>query len=157
MTVADSGAPAADVVEAEAGDLAALVDLHALCFGEAWSRDAIAGVLGAPGAFGLIACSGGRAAGFVLVRAVSDQCELLAAGVLPVMRRRGIGRILLDAALARAAAEGARVMFLEVAEDNPAARALYAGAGFAGVGRWPDYYRRPGAAAVAAVVLRRAL
>ena len=70
MTVADGGAPAADVVEAEAGDLAALVDLHALCFGEALSRDAIAGVLGAPGAFGLIACSGGRAAGFVLVRAV---------------------------------------------------------------------------------------
>ena len=49
-------------------------------------------------------------------------------------------------------------MFLEVAEDNRAARALYAAAGFASVGRRPAYYARPGAAdAVAALILRRDL
>ena len=37
------------VAIAESGDPGALADLHALCFDEAWSRDAVAGVLGGPG------------------------------------------------------------------------------------------------------------
>ncbi|HEY0838393.1 MAG TPA: alanine acetyltransferase, partial [Azospirillum sp.] len=40
------------------------------------------------------------------------------------------------------------------AEDNAAARALYAAAGFATVGRRPGYYKRPDGR-VAALVLRR--
>jgi ribosomal-protein-alanine N-acetyltransferase len=39
-----------------------------------------------------------------------------------------------------AAAAGAARMLLEVAEDNAAARALYAAAGFAPAGRRPRYY-----------------
>jgi ribosomal-protein-alanine N-acetyltransferase len=47
---------------------------------------------------------------------------------------------LLHAAEARAAADGARTMFLEVAPENFAARALYASAGYTEVGRRPRYY-----------------
>ena len=48
-------------------------------------------------------------------------------------------------------------MFLEVAEDNPGAIALYERTGFTAVGRRASYYGRPGAQAVDAVVMRRTL
>ena len=44
--------------------------------------------------------------------------------------------------MVRAAALGAERMFLEVAEGNAAARALYARTGFAGAGRRRGYYAR---------------
>jgi ribosomal-protein-alanine N-acetyltransferase len=57
------------------------------------------------------------------------------------------------AAMADARAAGAAAMFLEVAESNAAARALYGGLGFAPVGRRPRYYEN----GEDALVLRRAL
>ena len=65
--------------------------------------------------------------------------------------------MLLRAALARAAAAGSARVFLEVAEDNAAARALYLRHGFAQVGRRPAYYRRGQTRAAAALVLARRL
>ena len=71
-------------------------------------------------------------------------------GVSPTRRRRGLGGTLLARVLARAAA----AVFLEVAEDNRAARALYRGAGLRLVGRRAGYYRRRGGPAATALVLR---
>ena len=49
--------------------------------------------------------------------------------------------------LIRASRRGeARKVFLEVAEDNAAARALYAKLGFQEIGRRRAYYKRPGGA-----------
>ncbi|MFP6745159.1 MAG: GNAT family N-acetyltransferase [Alphaproteobacteria bacterium] len=104
-----------------------------------------------PGGFAFIAHAGGRAAGFVLGRTTGDECEIL---TLAVLRRRGLGRALVERLLARAATDGATTVFLEVAEDNKSAGCLYAGAGFTTVGRRPGYYRRRGRPAVAARVLR---
>jgi len=77
--------------------------------------------------------------------------------VRPELRGAGVGGRLVEAALESARADGAESVFLEVAEDNPNARRLYAGRGFEEVGRRPAYYPRPGAGAVDALVLRRAL
>ena len=147
----------ADFDIADSDEPGVLADLHGLCFDEAWSRGAVAGALGGPGAFGLLVRAGGRAAGFALGRVLGDECELLAMGVPPVMRRRGLGRALLARVLDRAAGDGAAAVFLEVAEDNGAARALYHGAGFSQVGRRKGYYRRRGGPAVTALVLRLGL
>jgi ribosomal-protein-alanine N-acetyltransferase len=54
--------------------------------------------------------------------------------------------------MARAAALGARAMFLEVAAGNEAAAALYRSAGFAAVARRPGYYE-----GADALVMRAAL
>ena len=136
-------------------DHACLADLHDLGFDPAWGRDSISGIFANPGALGLIARLEGRAAGFSLCRGTGDESELLALGVLPALRRGGIARDLLDATIAALAKDGMRALFLEVAEDNTAGRALYAAAGFTAVGRRADYYRRIGAEPVAALVLRR--
>lgn len=133
-----------------------LADLHALCFDEPWSADTVRQVLGTVGAFGLAGRIDGAdaPAGFALARVVLDECELLSLGVAPDRRRRGLGAALLDAAMARAAAFGARWFLLEVGTDNGPARRLYASRGMVGVGRRPGYYPRPGGATEDAVTMR---
>jgi ribosomal-protein-alanine N-acetyltransferase len=56
-------------------------------------------------------------------------------------RRKGIGTLLLRAALDDAQAGGARRAFLEVRESNNAAQAMYDRLGFKITGRRPRYYR----------------
>jgi ribosomal-protein-alanine N-acetyltransferase len=59
------------------------------------------------------------------------------------------------AAVAREAARrGCASLVLEVAEDNSVAGALYAGLGFAAVGRRSGYYRRADGRAADAMILR---
>ncbi|MBI4184038.1 MAG: ribosomal protein S18-alanine N-acetyltransferase [Proteobacteria bacterium] len=138
------------------GDATTLAALHGACFAEAWSVADFAALLALPGASALIAEGGGEAVGFVLVRAVGGECEILSMGVRPADRRRGLGARLLDRALAEAARAGAGVVFLEVAIDNIAALALYRRAGFREVGRRSRYYRPTGTGrpAADALVLR---
>jgi ribosomal-protein-alanine N-acetyltransferase len=117
---------------------ALLADIHAAAFpaAEAWDEAAIATLLATPGAGALLLGRDGMA----MLRVAADEAEILTLAVRPESRRRGAGRVLLAAAMQAAAAAGARRMLLEVAEDNAAARALYAAAGFAPVGRRPRYY-----------------
>ncbi len=66
---------------------------------------------------------------------------------------QGIGLGMLEG-LARAARRGdAKRIFLDVAEDNEAARALYHKLGFVEVGRRKRYYQRVGAEPVDALTL----
>jgi len=135
-------------------DVPAIAALQAACFadrrgGEVWSGAAIARILALPGAYGLLATLGADApAGFLLGRTGADKSEVLSLGVPRALRRRGVGRALVRAAIERAGADGSARLVLEVAEDNWAALGLYAGAGFVLVGRQPRYYRRRGVAAL---------
>jgi [ribosomal protein S18]-alanine N-acetyltransferase len=125
-----------------------LADLHATAFDAPWDAAAFAALLDQSGVH-LIE----RDAGFILIRVVADEAEILTLAVRPEARRAGLGLILVKAAADAAADTGASTLFLEVAEDNAPARALYARAGFSQVGKRPRYYARPGAAAVDALLL----
>jgi len=136
----------------DAADMAAL---HAGAFDAPWREPDIAQILASPGGFGVVARDGGRPpAGFILARAIAGEAEILTLAVDPASRRGGIGLALLTAAIGIAQENGAAAMFLEVADDNAAALALYARAGFAEAGRRRGYYRRAGGTAVDARVLR---
>jgi len=126
-----------------------LARFHAQCFPEPWSAKFISALLAEPTCFAL-ACENG----FVLVRVVGGEAELLSLGVVPAARRRGVGSDLLVEALRQARERGATVMYLEVAETNSSAIALYKGHHFAHVGCRKGYYIAPGAAAVNALVLK---
>ncbi len=119
---------------AAAGLLAAL---HAGCFreGARWDEAAMAALLGMPGCFAVADLDG-----LALARVAADEAELLTLGVLPQARRRGAGSALLRAASGEAVRLGATRLFLEVAEGNAPARALYAQAGLVEVGRRRRYY-----------------
>ena len=69
------------------------------------------------------------------------EAELLTMAVLPVMRRSGIGRLLLHELIQRVLRYGAEAMWLEVRVSNAAAIALYRSAGFVDVGWRKGYYR----------------
>jgi ribosomal-protein-alanine N-acetyltransferase len=97
-------------------------------------------MLGLPGHFGLLATQQDQPLGFALGRVQADQAEILTIAVRPGARGQGVGRALLNALLTEAAKRGALDLFLEVAEPNAAARALYAGAGAKEVGRRRRYY-----------------
>ena len=149
-------APAVQLRVAGPFDMPLLAALHARCFAEVWDAAAWAGLLAMPGAVAFLAEDPGTgdALGFVALRAVAGEAEIISIGVRPGARRAGIGRRLLAAAIAAVAEGGAARLFLEVAADNWPARALYLASGFVEVGRRPDYYRR-GAGAVTALVLAR--
>lgn len=150
-------------------DLAAL---HAAAFTvpRPWSADEFSALLADPAVFlvesprgdkppgptaGVLAQGG--TAGFLLGRVVLDEAELLTVAVRPAAQGRGIGGALVAAFLARAAARGAGRAFLEVAEDNAVARAVYARAGFSAVGRRRGYFRAPGGRRIDALVMARDL
>ncbi len=134
-----------------ADDTPALAAAHALSFDHPWAAEAFADLMATPGVFAL-----GDGDGFILCRTVVDEAEILTLAVSPTARRAGLGRALVEAAMGVAALAGAQAAFLEVAEDNAAARALYAAAGFSVAGRRRGYYARPDRA-VDAVVMRREL
>ncbi|GAA0773695.1 ribosomal protein S18-alanine N-acetyltransferase [Brevundimonas olei] len=116
-------------------DPARLAAIHAEAFAAAWDRAALAELLASPGVFAVA-----EEGGFILIRVVVDEAEILTLAVRPSAQRAGLGARLVEAAVVRAAALGAERMFLEVAEGNGAARALYARSGFVEMGRRRGYY-----------------
>jgi ribosomal-protein-alanine N-acetyltransferase len=112
---------------------------------ETWSERAFSDVLNSAGCFCLVAIDQAgdeTPIGFAAVRVRAQESELLSLGVVPDYQRRGIAQALIRRAKQGAADIGARQMFLEVAEDNPGAYALYCDMGFDQVGTRPDYYTR---------------
>lgn len=109
----------------------------------------------------LLAGKGARAMGddraFALFRVILDEAELLTIATHPAQRRKGLARTLMEQWQAEAARMGARRAFLEVAADNSAAVALYAGCGYAATGRRREYYSRKGRAPVDAILMTRTL
>jgi len=127
---------------------ARLAEIHAAAFPAPWDAAAFEALLAQTGVFVLEAPDG-----FILLRAVADEAEILTLAVAPLVRRNGVGRALVEAAAATAAARGAESLFLEVSADNAAALALYAAAGFEPAGLRKGYY----ADGADALVLRRTL
>jgi ribosomal-protein-alanine N-acetyltransferase len=139
-----------------AGAAEPLAILHRACFpDEPWDASALARIQALHGCFGWLAWAGTKPAGFVLVRDLANECEILSLGVAPRHRRCGIGRALLEATVTETARRGIRSLVLEVAIDNDAARALYEAVEFVTVGRRARYYQRPDGRADA-LILRRA-
>nr|WP_314075311.1 GNAT family N-acetyltransferase [uncultured Roseococcus sp.] len=134
------------LVVAEPGEADLLATIHATAFPPeaAWDATTIATLLGLEGTFGLRADE----KGFLLARQTLDEAEILTLAVRPDARRGGIAAKLVKTVLAGVEAAGAHSMFLEVAEDNTAAIALYAAFGFTRIGLRRDYYA-PGAHALA--------
>lgn len=125
-----------------------MAQVHTAAFERPWDAAAFAALIAQPGVTAL-----GDADGFILIRTVADEAEILTLAVIPAVRRRGQGRALVQAAAIQARAAGAQRLFLEVAEDNAAATALYRQAGFAEVGRRARYYPRTGGEDAAALLL----
>jgi tRNA threonylcarbamoyladenosine biosynthesis protein TsaB len=137
---------------------AVLATLHADGFAgqsdEVWTEKSLRELLAMPGALALLALQGGDPVGFLLLRQAADEAEIITLAVQPRARRAGIARRLLTVGLDKMTGRGALHCFLEVAETNDAARALYASAGFVEVGRRPAYYRDAAGGRCDAILMR---
>lgn len=134
-----------------------LAALHRACFPEdPWDAAAMAEITAMSGFFGRVAWQDEAPVGFALALDLKPECEILSLGTLPQHRRAGIARTLLAEVCREARERRAEFAVLEVAIDNMAARALYAGFGFTQVSSRPKYYRR-GDSLIDAVILRLAL
>jgi ribosomal-protein-alanine N-acetyltransferase len=150
--------PEAPRLEVAGPETAALLaDIHAQAFDTPWNGEQLARSLDGPGAFAVMALSGDRAQGFVIARAMAGEAEVITLAVRPTDRRQGLGRTLMDAAIATALAFGATVMWLEAAVDNEAAVALYLSMGFETTGRRKLYYARADGPRIDALIMRREL
>lgn len=114
-----------------------LAALHATAFDAPWDATAFSDLLSGPGVFAIESADG-----FILMRAVADEAEILTLAVRPDARGRGEGGRLTTEGVAGAVERGAERVFLEVAEDNASALAVYRRAGFEEAGRRPRYYAR---------------
>ena len=141
--------------EAMPSDAAALASLHGASFRRGWSEDEFERLLLERNVITHRAMMSRRLVGFVVSRLAPPEAEILSIAVASSQRGRGLARRLLDLHLRRLVGLGARTVFLEVDENNMAARRLYRRMGFGDAGRRDRYYQQDSVAASAALVLRR--
>ena len=131
-------------------DIATIAEIERRSFSDPWSERSFRDVLAHSGMF--FACARGdvndgpaasRVLGYVVAWFAGGQGEIANLAVDPDARGRGIGSILLDAALDKARRQRTDEVFLEVRSSNLRARQLYESRGFAEVGRRRRYYRQP--------------
>ena len=132
----------------------AMAALHARAFTDQrpWTAAEIATLLDSPHTVLLT-----DPMGFLLGRVLAGEAEILTLAVDPLVQRQGRAGWLLEQFLALALTDGATQAFLDVAEDNAPARALYTQAGFRMAGRRRGYFARAGGPAVDAILMSRAL
>ena len=131
----------------------ALADLHARCFStrpRPWTEAEFDEYLAATHVTIL-----GDDLGFLVLRVIAPEAEILTIAVDPAHRQQGRGRDLLEEAEKTASTAGATEVYLEVSEANTAARRLYAVSGYQETGRRKDYYGAGGRDRETAVVLRK--
>jgi len=127
--------------------------LHRLSFEAAWNEAALLGHIEKDIGYGVFTP---QLSGFIIISHAVDQAEILTLAIDPVFRRQGLAKKLVNAACQEVIKRGASVLFLEVAEDNHGAIALYRASGFTPIGRRPAYYRRSGGR-IAALTYRKDL
>ncbi|HSL69543.1 MAG TPA: ribosomal protein S18-alanine N-acetyltransferase, partial [Longimicrobiales bacterium] len=135
-------------------DLPEVMQIERSCFTMPWSEATFRGLLRRSDADLVVGEAAGKVVGYAAFWAVLDQGELGNVAVAARWRRKGVGRTLVRAILARAAERGVREIFLEVRVSNHAAQKLYQRHGFAEVGRRRNYYLEP---LEDALVMRREL
>lgn len=132
-----------------------LAALHARAFPgppRAWTAEEFASFLSDPAVSILTAADA-----FLVTRRAGPEAEVLTLCTAPEARRKGQARALMTQFEGDAQAADVEEIFLEVAETNVAARALYAALGYSQRGHRKDYYSQGGRQRVHAYVLSKPL
>jgi [ribosomal protein S18]-alanine N-acetyltransferase len=138
LRVSEAG-PGASVERARPGDAPALARVAAASLPAPWSELAFAEEIAAAGArVWLVRGPAGEPVGYLAARRVLDEVEVVSLAVSAEWRRQGLGRALLEHALARE--NGVTAAHLEVRSDDAGAQAFYAQQGFHAVGRRTGFY-----------------
>lgn len=119
-----------------------LAELHASGFEASWSEADFEGHIQRKTDPITPLFKGGVLIGFALLRLAVDQAEILTIVIHPDVQKQGLGEELLRRAEQDALSQGADIIFLDVAADNPAAISLYRKSAYREYGKRPGYYKR---------------
>lgn len=119
-------------------DLPAVVSIERRSFGSPWSPGMFVLEMSKASTIGLVAESGGRIIGYIVLSRYDRAWHLMNVAVDPAFRRAGIASRLIDAAF-RSSGENGPVT-LEVRPTNVAAIRLYKQHGFRAYGHRRGYY-----------------
>ncbi|WP_224982063.1 ribosomal protein S18-alanine N-acetyltransferase [Geomonas agri] len=123
------------------GDLDSVLRIEAASFPRPWTRRHFLDEIEHPDSHPMVAVTGsGTVAGYLCLKQVLDEAEILDVAVDPACRGGGIGRALVDWAIAFCRDHTLRLLCLEVRVGNHEAISLYRRLGFAEVGRRKNYY-----------------
>jgi ribosomal-protein-alanine N-acetyltransferase len=129
-----------EVAPVSPGDADMLARIHATSFPAPWKADDFALFLRQKEVSGWAAGHDGLPDGFILVRHVADEAEIMTIAVDPATRGTGLGRALLAHAVEELRKIGVTSLFLEVGARNVPAIGLYRAAGFVACGKRKGYY-----------------
>src|SRR5258708_8681334 len=138
------GGGTAAVEPAGLRDTGRLAQLHGASFHRGWGEGEFESMLTERNTLVHRLRLGRKIIGFAVSRMAADEAEILSIAVDARHRGRGLSRNLLLTHLGHLAGCGVRTVFLEVEENNRAARRLYDRAGFSVAGRPERYYKQPG-------------
>ena len=148
---------AAVVEPATARDAARLAQLHGASFARGWGEGEFESMISERNTLVHRLRLGRKTIGFAVSRIGADEAEVLSVAVDSVYRGRGLSRMLLLTHMGHLAGRGARIIFLEVEENNQPARQLYDRSGFMVVGRRERYYKQADGEHLNALLMRRDL
>ncbi|MDI9408852.1 MAG: GNAT family N-acetyltransferase [Candidatus Pacebacteria bacterium] len=153
--------PTATSLSANMATAILLEELHKNAFVDGWSIETIFEMINQPGVMTIVAQKpvDGQPCpvGFLVLRLVLEEAEILTIGVLPAARRNGVARFMMSEATEILRQKRCLSLFLEVAVSNQAAQSLYRGLGFTEVGRRNRYYLHSNGLSEDALVLKRIL
>ena len=119
-----------------------VASIEEMSFSLPWSLESLELML-TEQASALVALEDGRVLGYVGMMCVLDEGQIINVAVHPDVRRRGVGRRLMEAAEAYAKERGIVFLSLEVRESNIAARSLYSSLGWEEKGIRKGFYSHP--------------
>jgi ribosomal-protein-alanine N-acetyltransferase len=131
--------------------------LHRACLEECWSLATLKETMAEPMIIGFTAVQiapSDPLIGFIIVRIILDEAEILTLVVSPHTRRQGVGRSLVKKALNAAYKKGVQHIYLEAAENNIAALRLYSLFGSEKYGERAGYYSSNKGCNQAAILLK---
>jgi ribosomal-protein-alanine N-acetyltransferase len=124
---------------AHAGEIAVL---HTSLFERGWDIDGVRRLLEHPACLAYVAvdATDNTVLGYIVAHLAAGEGEILSLGVNKGRHRQGMGRRLAQTLIDTAKRKDIQRLFLDVAESNAAALALYAQLGFTQIGRRKAYY-----------------
>ena len=125
--------------------LALIAQLHRRAFSaqdeQPWSLGAIEKLMASPGFEALVYFAADVPVGFVLVRVVADEAELISVAVDPDCQSKGYAKQVMSFLCDQLKKRQICNLFLEVRQDNQKAIQLYRSCGFKKIGERRDYYK----------------
>lgn len=126
------------------GDVAQVTALEQVCFSDAWSEKLVADLLDSSyDEAWVLSCENGEIAGYINLRFLAGEGELMRIAVRPEYRGLGLSKLLMDRMMQSAREQDAPELTLEVRAGNEAAIGLYQSYGFISEAVRKGYYHNP--------------